>query len=95
MEKREIDYAQCLNLLEQLCEMFGGRFVPVELNAPKIEERDYNSIRKFVKQRLSSDRDFELFWESSSWQERADLLSKMLNIYVDKNSLLQNFLRHF
>ena len=94
MEKKEFDYALCLSLVEQLCEVFGGRFVPNELETPHIEEKDYNSIRKFVYSRIDSNREFELFWNSSSWQARADHLTKLLHIYVDKNSLLRNFNRH-
>ena len=94
MEKKEFDYAQCMSLVEQLCDVFGGRFVPNELETPHIEEKDYNSIRKFVNSRIASSREFELFWNSSSWQAKADYLSKLLNIYVDKNSLWYTFMRH-
>lgn len=94
MEKKEFDYARFMSLLEQMCEIAGGRFVPEELGAQRIKEGDYNSIREFVNARLESNSEFALFWNSSSWQSRADHLSNLLHIYVDKNSLLRNFNRH-
>ena len=91
----KIDYCQAMENLIGLCKAFGGTFVPSEMLATRtIKEGDYNGVREFVSNRLMKNIEFNTFWKQSSWPERADHLSKLLDIFVNPNSLLQNFNRH-